>query len=383
MLTAPYRGVVLTRKAGHPGVVHAESEAFIAGATAAEVFDFVLDPATLTKADKRYVWVTKLADLPDGMIARADGRLFGRLPGSVITRYRWLPPHLIEVTLEHGLPQRMDASITIEELDGGTVLRQVEEVEMPGPLARLWAKAARRWFSRSVDSGVTQVAQLMSLGERGRGRSALAWYPRQRPHDGTVADHDWDAIYRQAAAAPWDIGRPQPVFEQLAAAGLLSGSLLDSGCGTGDHALLAARTAAPVLGVDISAAAIETARRKAADQQCAARFEVGDVRAVSRPDAEFDTIVDSGMFHVLDDEDRARYVGELARLLRPGGHLYLMCFSDRQPGDWGPRRVSEAELRSSFDAGWVIERIEPAEFHTNPTPGGDRAAAWLLRARRV
>src|SRR4051812_42789961 len=52
----------------------------------------------------------------------------------------------------------------------------------------------------------------------------------------------------------------------------------------------------------------------------------------------FDRVIDSGLFHVFDDEDRARYVTSLATVLRSGGSCYLMCFSDRQPGDWGPSR---------------------------------------------
>ena len=86
-----------------------EAAAFVPGVTPAEVFDFVLDPAQYTKADTKIVWVTKLADTQDGMLAREDGRFLGRLPGSVITRYRWQPPGRIDVTLEHGVPRALHA----------------------------------------------------------------------------------------------------------------------------------------------------------------------------------------------------------------------------------------------------------------------------------
>lgn len=63
----------------------------------------------------------------------------------------------------------------------------------------------------------------------------------------TAGAHDWDAIYRSATPPPWDIGRPQPAFVRLADSGLLAGRVLDAGCGTGEHALLAAARASEPL----------------------------------------------------------------------------------------------------------------------------------------
>jgi cyclopropane fatty-acyl-phospholipid synthase-like methyltransferase len=96
---------------------------------------------------------------------------------------------------------------------------------------------------------------------------------------------------------------------------------------------------------------------------------------------QFDTVIDSGLFHVFDDERRARYVSSLAAVVRPGGRVLLACFSDRQPGDWGPRRIRQAELRDAFATGWVIESIEPAQFHTNLEP--PIAEAWLASLSRA
>ena len=109
-------------------------------------------------------------------------------------------------------------------------------------------------------------------------------------------------------------------------------------------------------------------------------FEVGDVLRLADLGLTFDTIMDSGVFHVFDDDQRPTYVKSLRSALRPGGTCYLMCFSDRQPGDWGPRRVSEAELRSAFAEGWTIEPIEPAEFAVAIEP--DRVQAWLATIHR-
>jgi SAM-dependent methyltransferase len=96
----------------------------------------------------------------------------------------------------------------------------------------------------------------------------------------------------------------------------------------------------------------------------------------------FGTVIDSGLFHVFDDQDRARYVASLASVLRPGGTCYLMCFSELQPGTFGPRRVRQDELISSFSDGWDVIGIAAAEFVVNPGLGTPAARAWLATIRR-
>jgi SAM-dependent methyltransferase len=194
----------------------------------------------------------------------------------------------------------------------------------------------------------------------------------------------WDAVYApDAAPPPWDIGRPQPAFVRLADRGLLSGRLLDSGCGTGENVLLAAARGAEAMGVDISPQAIARARDKAAERGLTARFEVADALRLGQLGMTFDVLIDSGVFHIFDDPDRERYVASLAAVLPPGGRCYLMCFSDRQPGTVGPRRVREDELRAAFSDGWEVASIEADTFEVNPgiefSPGTPAAVAqaWL------
>jgi SAM-dependent methyltransferase len=151
----------------------------------------------------------------------------------------------------------------------------------------------------------------------------------------------------------WDIGRPQPAFVRLAEEGRLTGRLLDVGCGTGENALLAASRGADVTGIDIAPAAIARARAKASERGLAARFEVADAFDPGRLRLSVGTVIDSGVFHVFGDDDRARYVASLAAVLRPGGACYLLCFSDREPGTWGPRCVRAEELRAAFSDGWA------------------------------
>ena len=192
---------------------------------------------------------------------------------------------------------------------------------------------------------------------------------------------DFDAIYRDAP--PWDIGRPQPAFLRLAERGLLSGQVIDAGCGTGEHTLLAAAHGADAVGVDVSPAAIARARAKAADRGLSARFEVGDALDLGQLGLTFGTVIDSGLFHVFDDPDRARYVASLASVLRPGGTCYLMCFSDAQPGTEGPRRVRKDELVAAFADGWAVASIAADEFQVRSVFPGGRAHAWLATIRRT
>jgi SAM-dependent methyltransferase len=193
---------------------------------------------------------------------------------------------------------------------------------------------------------------------------------------------DWDDSYA-GPPPPWDVGRPQPAFVRLAEAGTFTGALLDAGCGTGEHTILAARHGARALGIDISRRAIEAARGKAAERGIDTRFLVLDALHLDTLDETFDTIIDSGLFHVFDDAARSRYVTALHAALLPGGHLHLMCFSDRQPGDWGPRRVTEGELRAAFSADWRIESLTPDRFDINPGLGPPTVEAWLADVVRL
>ena len=188
-----------------------------------------------------------------------------------------------------------------------------------------------------------------------------------------------------AGKAPWDIGKPQPAFVEVA--DRVTGAVLDAGCGTGENALFFAEKGHHVLGIDFLEYPIEEARRKAAERGLHAEFIQMDALTLSTFDRKFDSVIDSGLFHVFSDEDRVRYVAGLAHVTKPGGRIFLLCFSDEEPGTQGPRRVSQRELRESFSGGWDVEGIRASRFAVVPglkdlsfTEGGPKA--WFSVMRR-
>lgn len=196
----------------------------------------------------------------------------------------------------------------------------------------------------------------------------------------------WDAVY--AGTPPWDIGRPQSAFRGLAEAGALQGRVLDVGCGTGEHALMAAALGLDATGVDIAETALAIARQKAAERALTARFLAWDATRLPVLGERWQTVLDSGVFHVFDDAARARYVASLAAVIEPGGRYHMLVFSDRQGGSLGPRRISEAEIRAAFADGWSIRSIEPSTMETTtgfdpgPGRGPGGARAWLAAIER-
>jgi cyclopropane fatty-acyl-phospholipid synthase-like methyltransferase len=189
-----------------------------------------------------------------------------------------------------------------------------------------------------------------------------------------------------AGEAPWDIGRPQKALIDVA--DQVTGPLLDVGCGTGDAALFFAARGLDVTGIDYLKEPIRRARIKAAETGLAAKFHVQDALTLTESKERFASVIDCGLFHVFSDDDRRRYVRGLAHVLEADGRVLLMCFSDAEPGDFGPRRVSRQELTDAFAEGWQIESIEPIQFETNPqftgatfSPGGPKA--WLAIVRRL
>lgn len=195
------------------------------------------------------------------------------------------------------------------------------------------------------------------------------------------AAEPWDASYLDGPA-PWDTGEPQPAIVRLAGEGAFAGAVLDAGCGTGDNALHVASLGLHVLGVDVAETALSIAREKAAARGIDAGFVVADALHLHRLERAFETVLDCGLFHSFDGDERRDYVASLASVTSRGGHLYVLCFSDVGP-DTGPHPVSREELRGVFErnSGWSVASVSPdrvwTRFHAQGAP------AWLAKIGRI
>jgi 2-polyprenyl-3-methyl-5-hydroxy-6-metoxy-1,4-benzoquinol methylase len=157
--------------------------------------------------------------------------------------------------------------------------------------------------------------------------------------------------------------------------------VLDAGCGTGENALELARRGLTVWGIDAAARAIQSAQTKAEDRGLSATFVVGDALDLASLGGRFESVLDCGLFHTFSDETQARYVDSLRDVVKVGGVVFVLCFSDLEPWGGGPRRLTQAGIRAAFAEGWKVDSIEPERFATRIHDDGARA--WLSRIRRV
>ena len=186
-----------------------------------------------------------------------------------------------------------------------------------------------------------------------------------------------------AGAPPWETGQPQPEIVRLAEQGEIRGDVLDVGCGTGENALYLADCDHKVVGLDASPTAIDRATEKGRKRGLDATFRVCDALKLSECDRQFDTVIDSGLFHVFSDSERPIFVDGLQSRLHQEGRYHMLCFSDHEPGTWGPRRVSRDEIKATFTRGWTVDEIQPVRFELNIESGGVHAwRATIIRMNK-
>ena len=120
--------------------------------------------------------------------------------------------------------------------------------------------------------------------------------------------------------------------------------------------------------LDGSPAAVEEARRRAADAGVSVTFEVADATNLTGYDGRFDTVIDSALYHCLDEDGRHAYIAGLYRATRPGARLHLSCFSDGNVnGVIAPMgAIPESNIRDTLTAnGWRIDFLGPITYLGN------------------
>ena len=220
------------------------------------------------------------------------------------------------------------------------------------------------------------------MSERTGVRADDPYSGRQPTSHERRAGRPWDASYLDGPA-PWDTGEPQPAVLRLAGEGAFAGAVLDAGCGTGENALHVASLGLHVLGVDVAETALSIAREKAAGRGIDAEFVVADAFHVHRLGRVFETVLDCGLLHTFDGEERRDYVASLASVTSRGGDLYVLCFSDVGPDTGGPHPISQEELRAAFkrSGGWSVASVSPDRIQTTFDAQG--APAWLAKIERI
>jgi len=199
-------------------------------------------------------------------------------------------------------------------------------------------------------------------------------------HPGGIPDPKFfHEIYKETPS--WDISGPQPAFVSLANTGMIRGNVLDVGCGSGENALFFGTRGHDVWGIDMVPIAIQRAREKAAARNIQVTFHVADALHLEDLEQAFDTVTDSGLFHVFSDEDRVRYVRSVSSVIKVGGLFHMLCFSEHTPGTRGPRRVTQNEIHETFEAGWQILNIKQDKFEV--TDKNWDVTAWLSSIKRV
>jgi len=184
----------------------------------------------------------------------------------------------------------------------------------------------------------------------------------------------WDAAYH--GSPPWDICAPQPEIVQLEKEGSIpKGKILDIGCGLCENSMFLAKKGYSVTCIDIAQLAIEKSRAKAAEVGVRITFIIGDALHLNTyfNEESFDAIIDSGLFHALDENSRRPFAEQVWRALAGDGRYFMLCFSDKETMPGGPKRISKAEIEATFSGLFKINCMRDAHFVNKFYEEGARA----------
>lgn len=160
---------------------------------------------------------------------------------------------------------------------------------------------------------------------------------------------EWEEIYRRhpLKELPWERGKPREALVEVVEGVLVApGRALDTCCGAGTNDIYLARKGFAVSAMDISSTAVRYAEGAARRAGVEIDFRVGSFLDLPQASSEFDFVLDSGCFHHVLPQDRAKYISEVRRVLKPGGKYLLICFSDRNGPAWN--HFAEGNLRELF-----------------------------------
>jgi len=190
------------------------------------------------------------------------------------------------------------------------------------------------------------------------------------PHGATHAHGgqggpNWEALYSEKSveSLPWYYPHLEPEIKERLDNLSPQAHILDIGAGPGTQAIEMAKLGYNVTATDISKAAMEKARLRAAEEGVRLEFLQDDILD-SKLIGEYEVILDRGCFHSITPVDRGKFVATVHKLLKPKGLFLLKTFSKEEKGPSGGHRFSADEIKDIFHTGFEIETIKETVFQT-------------------
>lgn len=181
---------------------------------------------------------------------------------------------------------------------------------------------------------------------------------------------NWEQLYQeqQVESMPWFHSQLDPNLDRaLTQLDLHNGTCLDLGTGPGTQAMALAQRGFQVTGSDLSETAIAKASQQAQEKGLTVNWKQDDILN-SHLRQEFDFVFDRGCFHVLPPECRQDYVRVVGGLIKPGGYLFLKCFSVQETRPEGPYRFDTKTIEEIFQSRFHLYSSEETVYQGTLDP---------------
>lgn len=198
------------------------------------------------------------------------------------------------------------------------------------------------------------------------------------PH---MTPEEWNQHYVDGQL-PWDSGRPsKELIRVLDSEKIKPGRAGELGCGTGTNAIYLASRGFDVTAFDLSPAAVEGARQKAAEANAKVNFVEADLCRFTLDVPPFDFLFDRGCYHAARRIDQPGMMKTIKRLTRPGSRFLLLSGNANEKGPPGPPQMTAAEICNELEPLFEIQFLREFRFEVPAPPEGFLAWSCLMTRR--